>query len=141
MKLKHNTVFLTASRVTVDPLQIWYYTLSCASLFSHDGATDSRRARMHGEPSLYNPAQKQRPIYAPASSRAHGSCRLTVVSWLTLCPISLPQLEKSTHFKRSFKINRGFKQTTPKYTLVPTISHPTNMLHVKHLPREKCLQR
>lgn len=30
MKLKHNTVFLIASRVTVDSSQIWYYTLSCS---------------------------------------------------------------------------------------------------------------
>lgn len=41
MKLKHNTVFLIASRVTVDSSQ----TDITDSLFSHNSMTGSRRAR------------------------------------------------------------------------------------------------
>lgn len=136
MKLKHNTVFLIASRVTVDSSQIWHYTLSCASLFSHDGTTGSRRVRMHGQPSLYNAAQKQRPIYAPSSSRARGSCRPAGESWLqdspSLSPSAhLPAPAGKKHMLQKFLQNKHRLKTNLSQA---TISPPTNMLHVKHLP-------
>lgn len=143
MKLKHNTVFLIASRVTVDSSQIWHYTLSCASLFSHNGTTGSRRAWMDGQPSLYNPAQKQRSISAPSSSQARGSCRLAGESWLQDSPslspsshLSAPSgkkhvLQKVLQNKHRFKTN----------LFQATISPPINMLHVKHLSGNKCLQK
>lgn len=78
------------------------------------------------------------PLHPPKYVAAAGwqewaGCR---TAWAS-APLSHipPPAGKITRFKRSFKINTDFKQTSPKCTLIVTISHPTNMLHVKCLPQ------